>query len=145
MKYVLALITIILASFAMIPAAHAETREEAEARLMVEDSYEAPAGPLFFEDAYFKDQTALSQYVNVIVINKAANAQTLRLYTNRQLILQTKVSTGREDVEYVTPVAGFLRRFSRGAVESHWRHTTRGFYTVKRVEGADYQSAENKF
>jgi lipoprotein-anchoring transpeptidase ErfK/SrfK len=112
---------------------------------MVEEPYEAPAGVLFNEEAYFAGQTALSQYVNVTVINKAAKAQTLRLYTNRQLILKTKVSTGKEDVEYVNAVSKFLRRFGKGTTVSHWRHTTRGFYTIKRVEDANYRSGENKF
>lgn len=145
MKILVGFITAILTSFLLIPSAHADNRADAEKRLMVEEPYEAPAGVLFNEDAYFKGQTALSQYVNVIVINKAAKAQSLRLYTNRQLILTTKVSTGREDLEYVNPVAGFLRRFGKGSTESHWRHTTRGFYTVKRVEDADYRSGESKF
>jgi hypothetical protein len=115
---------------------------------MVEDSYEAPPGKLFDEEAYFRGELAVNQFVNVIVVNKAASgpdAQTLRMYTNRQLILTTKVSTGREDVEHVSPLAGFFRRFGRGATHSHWRHTTRGYYVIKRVEGADYRSGENKF
>lgn len=147
MKFVIAFLSALLTSFLLIPAAQADARAVAEQRLMVEDPYEAPAGQLFDEAAYFAGQTYLSQYVNVIVINKAAKAQTLRLYTNRQLILTTKVSTGREDVEYISPVAGFLRRFGnkKGTTESHWRHTTRGFYTVKRVENADYRSGESKF
>lgn len=147
MKILVAFLTALLTSFLLIPSAHADAKADAEKRLMVEDPYEAPAGQLFDEAAYFADQTPLSQYVNVIVVNKAAKAQTLRLYTNRQLILTTKVSTGREDVEYVSPVSSFLRRFGvkKGTTESHWRHTTRGFYTVKRVEGADYVSGESKF
>jgi lipoprotein-anchoring transpeptidase ErfK/SrfK len=86
--------------------------------------------------------------VNVIVINKAASgsdAQTLRLYTNRQLMLTTKVSTGAENLEYVSTMQGFFRLFSKGATDSHWRHTTRGFYDVKRVEGEKYKSSENSF
>ena len=145
MKLVVAFITALLTSFLLIPAAHADNRADAEKRLMVEEPYEAPAGVLFDEAAYFAGQTALSQYVNVIVINKAAKAQSLRFYTNRQLILTTKVSTGKEDVEYVNAVSKFLRRFGKGTTVSHWRHTTRGFYTVKRVEGADYRSGESKF
>lgn len=145
MKIVVAFITALLTSFLLIPAAHADKRADAEKRLMVEEPYEAPAGVLFDEAAYFAGQTALSQYVNVVVINKAAKAQSLRLYTNRQLILTTKVSTGKEDVEYVNAVSKFLRRFGKGTTVSHWRHTTRGFYTMKRVEGADYRSGENKF
>src|SRR5687768_10502027 len=72
--------------------------------LMIEDAYEAPVGRLFNEAAYFKGNTYLNEYTNVIVINKAAKgptAQTLRLYTNRQLILTTDVSTGREDIEKI--------------------------------------------
>lgn len=147
MKIVVGFITALVVSFLLIPAAQADARAVAEQRLMVEDSYEAPAGQLFNEEAYFAGQTYLSQYVNVIVVNKAAKAQTLRLYTNRQLILTTKVSTGREDLEYISPVTGFLRRFGnkKGTTESHWRHTTRGFYSVKRVEDANYRSGESKF
>lgn len=147
MKILLALVTLILTSLALIPVAQAESREEREQRLMVEDIYEAPAGVLFNEDAYFRGETVLSQYVNVIVINKAAHAQTLRLYTNRQLILTTDVSTGREDVEYINPVKSIIRRITngKGTTTSHWRHTTRGFYTMKRIEGPDYRSGESQF
>lgn len=115
---------------------------------MVEETYEAPYGRLFDEEAYFRGETYLNQYTNVIVINKAASgreAQTLRLYTNRQLMLRTLVSTGREDLEYVTPLRGIFNKLFKGATESHWRHTTRGFYTVKRVENANYRSGESKF
>lgn len=145
MKLLVGFLTAILISFSLIPAAHADAKVEAAQRLMVEDTYEAPAGALFDEEAYFRGETLLNQYVNVIVVNKAAKAQTLRLYTNRQLILTTKVSTGREDLEYVSPVAGFLRKFGKGSTESHWRHTTRGFYTIKRIEDANYRSGESKF
>lgn len=145
MKFLLALIAIILVSFTQISVANADARAKAAQRLMVEDTYEAPAGVLFDEEAYFRGENLLSQYVNVIVVNKAAKAQTLRLYTNRQLILTTKVSTGREDLEYVSPISGFLRRFGKGTTESHWRHTTRGFYTIKRIEDANYRSGESKF
>ena len=142
MKLLIAGISILLASFTMIPAAQAGDNKN----LMVEDSYEAPAGMLFNEEAYFRGETALSQYVNVIVINKAAKAQTLRLYTNRQLILTTDVSTGREDYEKVSVVRGIIRRIGgKGTTTSHWRHTTRGFYTIKRVEDANYRSGENNF
>lgn len=147
MRILFALITAIIASFTMIPAAKAESRSEIEARLMVDDPYEAPAGQLFDEGAYFRGETHLSQYVNVIVINKSADAQTLRLYTNRQWILTTDVSTGREDLEYISPVKGIIRRLTgaKGTTKSHWRHTTRGFYTMKRIENADYRSGESKF
>lgn len=123
-------------------------KQQEEAKLMVEPAYEAPAGMLFDEQAYLSGTTPLSDYTNVIVINKKAKgpgAQTMRMYTNRQLVLTTKVSTGQEGIEYVTPVAAFFRRFGKGAVKSHWRHTTRGFYTVKRIENADYTSGENNF
>lgn len=123
----------------------AQSRAEVERRLMVEDSYEAAYGQLFDEEAYFRGETALNEYTNVIVINKAANKQTLRLYTNRQLMLTTKVSTGREDVEHIGAVRGIFNKFFKGTTESHWRHTTRGVYTIKRVEGANYRSGESKF
>ncbi|WP_374031500.1 L,D-transpeptidase [Bdellovibrio bacteriovorus] len=119
-----------------------------ERKLMVEDSYEAPRGRLFNEQAYLRGETYLSQYTNVIVINKAASgsqAQTLRLYTNRQLMLSTYVSTGREDVEYISKVRGVVNKIFKGTTSSHWRHTTRGFYTIKRVHGYNYRSGESKF
>jgi hypothetical protein len=115
---------------------------------MVEDPGEAPIGKLFDEEAYFRGELAVNQFVNVIVINKAAKgegAQTLRFYSNRQLVLTTKVSTGVENVEYVSGIKSFFRRFGRGALRSHWRHTTRGYYVIKRVYDADYRSGENKF
>ena len=128
--------------------AMAETRVEFERRLMTEDAYEAPPGQLFNEEAYLNGETPLSQYVNVIVINKAARgpgAQTLRMYTNRQLRLTTKISSGREDIEQVGLFRGIINGFFKGATESHWRHTTRGFYTIKRVENYNYRSGENNF
>ncbi|MNK91501.1 L,D-transpeptidase catalytic domain [compost metagenome] len=128
--------------------AMAETKAEFERRIMTEDSYEAPRGQLFNEEAYLNGETPLSQYVNVIVINKAAKgngAQTLRLYTNRQLRLTTKISSGREDVEHIGTFRGLFNGIFKGTTESHWRHTTRGFYTVKRVENYNYRSGESKF
>lgn len=134
-----------VASFAPV----GESREQAERRLMVEDAYEAPRGILFDENAYFQNQLPVNEFNTIIVVNKAAkgpSAQTLRLYRNRQLLLVTKVSTGREDLEYVTPQdAEEHRRSGKGALESHWRHTTRGFYPLQRIEGPDYQSRENNF
>ncbi len=114
----------------------------------VEDSYEAPKGRLFDEAAYLRGETLLNQYTNVIVVNKAAKgetAQTLRLYTNRQLMLTTDVSTGREDVERIGKLRGIVNGIFKGSTESHWRHTTRGFYTMKRVHGYSYRSGESKF
>lgn len=128
--------------------AMAETKAEFQRRLMTEDSYEAPRGQLFNEEAYLNGETDLNKFVNVIVINKAAKgdgAQTLRLYTNRQLQLTTKISSGREDIEQVGMFRGIINGFFKGATESHWRHTTRGFYTVKRVENYNYRSGENNF
>nr|BFD68798.1 hypothetical protein HAGR004_38200 [Bdellovibrio sp. HAGR004] len=128
--------------------AFAQSRSELERRLMVEDSYEAPRGRLFNEQAYLRGETYLSQYTNVIVINKSAKgpqAQTLRLYTNRQLQLSTYVSTGREDLEYISKVRGVVNKIFKGTTSSHWRHTTRGFYAIKRVHGYNYRSGESKF
>ena len=123
-------------------------KQQMEAKLKVEPAYEAPAGMLFDEQAYLSGTNPLSDFVNVIVINKKAKgpgAQTMRMYTNHQLVLTTKVSTGQEGIEYVSPAQSFFRRFGKGAVKSHWRHTTRGFYSVKRIENADYKSGENNF
>lgn len=148
MNRLVAIFSLLLLAVIYSFPALAASREDVIKRLMTEDSYEAPRGPLFDEEAYFRGETYLNEYVNVIVVNKAASgpgAQTLRLYTNRQLMLTTKVSTGREDVEIVNPVRGFLNMLTKGSTSSHWRHTTRGFYTVKRVEGADYRSGESKF
>jgi len=147
MKTLLVFIALLLTSFSFLVEAKAESREDAAERLMIEEPYEAPAGVLFNEEAYFRGETSLNEYVNVIVVNKAETAQTLRLYTNRQLILTTDVSTGRENLEYITTWKGLVRRITngKGTTRSHWRHTTRGFYTVKRVEGADYKSGESQF
>lgn len=119
-----------------------------DSQLMVEDSTEAPTGKLFDEEAYFRGELAVNSFVNVLVINKAAKgetAQTLRFYSNRQLVFTTQVSTGVETVEHVSGFSRFFRRLSRGALYSHWRHTTRGYYVIKRVYGADYRSGENNF
>jgi hypothetical protein len=84
----------------------------------------------------------------VIVINKAARGpgkQTLRLYSNRQLILTTKISSGTEELEYITPIRGIINGIFKGSRQSHWRHTTRGFYPIKRVYDQNYRSGESKF
>ncbi len=125
--------------------AFAESKSEAAKRLMVEDSYEPAFGQLFDEEAYLHGETPYSDYTNVIVINKAADKQTLRLYTNRQLMLTTPVSTGVENLEYVGTFKNIGRIFFKGTRESHWRHTTRGFFTVKRVEKENYKSGESSF
>ncbi len=141
-------LSLLLIASVFSPQSFAQSRSELSSRLMVEESYEAPRGQLFDEEVYFAGETYLNQYTNVIVINKAASgtgAQRLRLYTNRQLMLTTKVSTGREDIEYINPMRGVLNKIFKGTTESHWRHTTRGFYTVKRIEGASYRSGESKF
>lgn len=150
MKAVLGFLVFAIAYAVMISPVHAQVENAQPLKLqMVDDATEAPAGKLFDEEAYFKGETFLSQYTNVIVINKAARgngAQTLRLYTNRQLRLTTKVSTGREDLEIVNPIAGAFRKIfnAKGTKESHWRHTTRGFYNVKRVYGYEYRSGESR-
>ncbi|QDK47131.1 murein L,D-transpeptidase [Bdellovibrio sp. ZAP7] len=123
-------------------------REEAEKRLMVEDAYEAPKGQLFFEDAYLAGETDFNDYTNIIVINKKARgngAQTLRLYTNRRLVLTTPISSGTEEVEYIGKFKGVINGIFKGSRNSHWRHTTRGFYSVKRVYDYNYRSGESKF
>ncbi|WP_413582897.1 L,D-transpeptidase family protein [Bdellovibrio sp. HCB288] len=123
-------------------------REEAAKRLMVEDAYEAPKGILFNEAAYLAGDTDYNDFTNVIVINKAARgpgAQKLRLYTNRRLVLSTNVSTGTEELEYIGKFKGIVNGIFKGSRESHWRHTTRGFYNIKRVYNYDYRSGESKF
>ncbi len=120
------------------------------ARLMTEELYEAPLGQRFDLPAYLRGELPANQYTNVIVVNKAAQgpgAQTARLYINRQLILTTPVSTGREDLEFVDTFEGFFRSVfgTKGAKSSHWRHTLRGYYAITRVEEADYKSSESKF
>lgn len=131
------------------PAPPDETYDQAAQRLMVEDPYEPPPGKLFDEQSYLQNQSPLNGFNTVIVINKAATgpqAQTLRLYTQGRLVMVTKVSTGREDLEYVTPDQAEARREAgKGALESHWRHTTRGFFPLQRIEGADYESHENNY
>ncbi len=147
MKLFSAFISLATVSLLTLPA-FALTREEAEEKLMIEDSYEAPMGKIFSEEDYLAGISALRSYANVIVINKKESgpgAQTLRLYTNGKFVLSTKVSTGVESLEYVTALSGFFRQFGRGATQSHWRHTTRGVYTIKRVEDGDYKSKESNF
>lgn len=145
MRQLLTVFSILLLATLFSVQSFAQSKSEVERRLMVEDSYEASYGQLFNEAAYFRGDTFLNEYTNVIVINKAANKQTLRLYTNRQLMLSTKVSTGREDVEHIGAVRGVFNKIFKGTTQSHWRHTTRGFYTIKRVEGYNYRSGESKF
>ena len=121
-----------------------------EEKLMVEKPYEAPVGKLFDEEAYLNGELAINQFVNVAVVNKKARgpgAQTVRFYTNRQLILETKVSTGREDVEIVGTFTGLFRKVfnTKGTSTSHWRHTLRGFYPVTRVYDQTYRSGESNF
>ena len=144
------LLTFVVATVGLAAPAWAESQDELDARLMVEEPYEAPKGVLFDEAAYFRGELPINQFVNVAVVNKSASgdgAQTLRFYTNRQLVVTTKISSGREDVEYVSPVEGFFRRLfdSKGATESHWRHTLRGYYPVTRVMDENYQSKESNF
>lgn len=150
MTRLLAIFSILLVATLLSFQSLAQSLSDVERRLMVEDDYEAPYGRLFDEEAYLAGETYLNQYVNIIVVNKAAKgpgAQVLRLYTNRQLMLKTKVSTGREDVEQVSAFRGIINKFfkGKGTTESHWRHTTRGFYTMKRIENASYRSGESRF
>ena len=124
------------------------SEKEKDVLLMKEDATESAYGLLFNEEDFLSGLTPWSQFDNVIVVNKAANgstAQSLKLYSHRQLILETKVSTGREDVEKVSMLTGFFRKFGKGSTTSHWRHTTRGFYTIKRIENSEYRSGESKF
>jgi hypothetical protein len=159
-KTLLATTGFVVALTAMVPTAYASYESEMQFTpakqqtvdpklMMTEESYEAPEGKLFDEIAYFAGETSYNDFVNVIVINKKAKgegAQTLKLYSNRQLILETAVSTGREDLEIVAPLTGVFRKVfgTKGTSESHWRHTTRGFYTIKRVQNAEYRSGESK-
>ena len=147
MKLLSAVVTFATLSLLVVPS-FALSREETAEKLMIEDSYEAPQGQIFNEENYLNGTSTFKEYTNVIVINKkdkGPGAQTLRMYSKGQLILTTKVSTGVESLEYVTGIAGFFRKFGRGATQSHWRHTTRGVYTIKRVEAGDYRSGENNF
>ncbi|MDG0815107.1 L,D-transpeptidase [Bdellovibrio svalbardensis] len=149
MKLLAAAMLVLATTISVAPSAHAETVQELEAKLMVEKPYEAPRGRLFDEEAYFRGELAINQFTNVVVVNKAAygsEAQTARLYINRQLVLKTKVSTGREDVEYIAPLKGLFRKIfqTKGTSESHWRHTLRGFYGVTRVMDENYKSGESK-
>lgn len=117
----------------------------------VEPAYEAAAGRLFDEEAYLAGTSVLNQFTNVIVVNKAAKgstAQTIRMFTEGKEVQLafSKVSTGKEDVEMVKGFTKLFRKLgARGTTTSHWRHTTRGFYSVKRVEGQNYKSGESSF
>lgn len=128
----------------------AQTADSDVQKYMVEPAFEAPAGQLFYESDLTNSSSPISQYDTVIVINKSDSgptAQSLRLYDHGRYILTTKVSTGRENVEVVKGLTKFFRKVfnAKGTTTSHWRHTTRGFYNMKRVESADYASAESGF
>lgn len=127
----------------------ADEQAQIEAKLKVEDLYEAPMGIIFDENSYLAGESILNNFTNVIVVNKAAEgpmAQTARVYINRQLVLVTPVSTGREDVEIVGVFDSLLRSvFTKGSTNSHWRHTVRGFYPITRVMDENYTSGESKF
>lgn len=117
----------------------------------IEPSYEAAAGQLFDEEAYLAGTSVLNQFTNVIVVNKAAKgttAQTIRMFTDGKEVQLpfNKVSTGKEDVEIVKGFTKLFRKLgAKGTTTSHWRHTTKGFYSVKRVEASDYKSGESSF
>jgi len=127
------------------------TAQELEDRRMTtEDSYEAPMGQLFDEAKYLAGETWLHQFENIIVINKKAKgpgAQTIRFYTNGRLVISSKVSTGLENIERVGVLKAAVRWLPgvRGTTTPHWRHTSRGFYTIKRVENVNYKSSESEF
>lgn len=134
----------------VVGGAFAQKRKKA-AEYMVEPAFEASAGRLFNEKEYLAGKSILNKFENVIVINKAADgttAQTIRMYSNGSQVqlANNKVSTGKEDVEMVKGVVKLFRKLGgKGTTKSHWRHTTRGFYSVKRVEGQNYQSGESDF
>jgi L,D-transpeptidase catalytic domain len=128
---------------------------QAQDSMKVEPAFEAPKGLLFNEADYLSGKSALSQFDHVIVINKAirtktsTTGQTIRMFSHgvEVTLPKTNISTGKEDVEKVKGVAKLIRRWgwAKGTTTSHWRHTTKGFYSVKRVEGANYQSGESSF
>lgn len=118
----------------------------------VEPAFEAPAGQLFDEAAYLSGTSILNQFEHVIVVNKAAkgtSAQTIRMFSSGMEVQLpfNKVSTGAEDVEMISGAKKLAIKIfgGKGTTKSHWRHTTRGFYSVKRVEAQNYRSGESKF
>lgn len=120
-----------------------------------DESYEPAAGVLFDEAAYLAGTSVLNQFTNVFVVNKAASrkglatAQTIRLFTEGKEIqlAYNKISSGAEIMEIPTPKQIRKRKKGKwkGTTTAHCRHTTRGFYSVKRVEAADYKSGESQF
>jgi hypothetical protein len=120
----------------------------------VEPAYEASTGLLFNEAEYVSGQSPLSQFDNVIVVNKAertktsTTGQSIRMFSHGVEVNLEKnnVSTGKEDVEIVKGFTKFIRKLgAKGTTTSHWRHTTKGFYSVKRVEASNYQSGESSY
>ncbi|WP_295903164.1 L,D-transpeptidase [uncultured Bdellovibrio sp.] len=92
-----------------------------------------------FTEQDFTDKPWMKDFRYVIVVNKAsrgATAQTMRVYESGLLIHQTKVSTGRENLE--------LRRKNKvctGAPpKSYWSQTPTGFYTPKYLS-KDHKSS----
>lgn len=135
---------------AQVFALNANAQKKTAQELMKEDSYESPAGQLFVEEDYMAGNSVLNNFDNVIIVNKAAKgttAQTLKMYSKGSFILETKVSTGRENVEIVKGAKRLFRKLlgTKGTTTSHWRHTTRGYYPVQRVEEANYASGESGF
>lgn len=92
-----------------------------------------------FSESDLVEKTWMRDFRYVIVVNKAshgATAQSMRVYENGYLIHQTKVSTGRENLE--------LRRKNKvctGApLKSYWSQTPTGFYTPKYLS-KDHKSS----
>lgn len=90
----------------------------------------------FNESEYLAGQSWLNNFENVIVINKAAKgstAQSLRLYSNQELLMNTKVSTGREQWEKKRKTW-----FHHGPRNGYWSVTYTGYYSPEFLSKDHY-------
>lgn len=98
----------------------------------------APAEPTIriFQESDFQTQPWLLEYKNIIVINKAndgSQKQTLRLYVDGQLQLQTKISSGREKFEAGCKQGQEPKR-DHCSNRPYWSTTPVGYFDVDKLD-----------
>ncbi len=89
-----------------------------------------------FQEADFQDQPWLLEFTNIIVINKAnegSQKQTLRLYVNGLLQMQTKISSGREKYEAGCKPGQEPKR-DHCSQRAYWSTTPVGYFDVDKLD-----------
>ncbi len=89
-----------------------------------------------FHDTDFQTQPWLTEFKNVIVINKANEGpqkQTLRLYVDGRLQLQTKISSGREKYETGCKPGQEPKR-DHCSNRPYWSTTPVGYFDVDKLD-----------